>query len=102
MTASMWAFYSYAMVWEATSSSSSPGESAPYEIQIQGQLDDRWAEWFNGVRMTIEHSSGCRPTTTLNCPAIDQARLRGILKKIWDLNLVLISVRRIADSVQDE
>jgi hypothetical protein len=90
------------MVWEMTDSSSSPSERSPYEIQIQGQLDDRWADWFHGVRITLEQSSDGCSITTLNCPTMDQARLRGILKKLWDLNLILISVRRVADSAQDE
>jgi hypothetical protein len=83
------------MVQEKAQSPSSAGEKSPYEILIQGQLDDRWTEWFDGIEITIQHS-GDRPTlTTLNCPAVDQAKLRGILNKIWDMNLNLISVRRI-------
>jgi hypothetical protein len=76
---------------------SSASESSPYEIQIQGQLDDRWAEWFNGIQMTIEHPNDRLPFTRLNCPAIDQAKLRGILNKIWDMNLNLISVRQVKE-----
>ncbi|HEY71223.1 MAG TPA: hypothetical protein G4O08_11635 [Anaerolineae bacterium] len=102
MTAKLSVFYSYFMDRQTASSSSESSERAPYEIQIQGQLDDRWGEWFNGVEITIQDANSRFPITTLNCPAIDQARLRGILKKIWDLNLSLISVRRIADSTQDE
>ena len=97
----MCAFYSVAMVVEMANSSSSSSGRSPYEIQIQGKLDDRWTEWFNGVRITIVQTSDTRPITTLNCPAIDQAKLRGILKKIWDLNLYLLSVRQVADPEQE-
>ncbi len=84
-----------------TTSTSIPRERSPYEIQIQGKLDDRWAEWFDGVEITIQHADDRYPITTLNCPAIDQARLRGMLKKIWDLNLNLISVRQVEDPEQE-
>ena len=63
---------------------------AAYQIRVQGKLDKCWADWFNG--MTITSESGI---TTLTGAVIDQARLRGILSKIWDLNLTLISVNRI-------
>ncbi len=65
-------------------------QPARYQIKVQGQLDGRWSDWFNG--MTITSESGI---TTLTGTAMDQARLRGILSKIWDLNLTLISVTQI-------
>jgi hypothetical protein len=61
-----------------------------WEIKVQGILDPQWAEWFNGMMVTNESD-----ITTLVGPVIDQAALRGILDKIWDLNLTLISVNRI-------
>jgi hypothetical protein len=68
--------------------------TAPYEILILGELDDRWSEWFHGVEILLEaHRSGTK-YTRLKCPAIDQVRLRGILNKIWDMNLLVISVNR--------
>jgi len=90
------------MVQEKALSPSSASESSPYEIQIQGQLDDRWTEWFDGIQITIDHSSDRLPLTILNCPPIDQAKLRGILNKIWDMNLSIISVRRVTDPAQEE
>jgi len=68
--------------------SNSSGQA--YRIKVQGKLDQRWSDWFNGMSITFE--SGI---TTLTGVAIDQARLRGILSKIWDLNLTLISVTQI-------
>ena len=61
-----------------------------YEIRLQGQLDQRWSDWFSGLAVSVDDG-----VTTLIGPVIDQAVLRGILSKIWDLNLVLISVNPI-------
>lgn len=61
-----------------------------YEIQVQGQLDSRWSDWFSGLAVSVDDG-----VTTLIGPVVDQAVLRGILSKIWDLNLVLISVNPI-------
>lgn len=90
------------MVQEKAHSSVTASESSPYEIQIRGQLDDRWSEWFDGIEITIEPSGDRLTLTTLNCPAIDQAKLRGILNKIWDMNLNLISVRRVTNPAHEE
>jgi hypothetical protein len=65
-----------------------------YRITVQGRLDASWSRWFNGL--TIE----CTGTDdsviiTLTGPVVDQPALRGILNKLWDLNLILISVARL-------
>ena len=60
------------------------------EIKIKGRLENRWAEWFEGLAFTHE-SDG---TTTLSGPLPDQAALHSILLKIRDMNLTLISVTR--------
>ncbi|MBL7065918.1 MAG: hypothetical protein ISS49_17210 [Anaerolineae bacterium] len=60
-----------------------------YQIQVQGRLDEDWSDWFSGMTVTFE--SG---VTTLTGPVADQAALRGILTRIWDLNLTLLSVTR--------
>jgi len=65
-------------------------EQHVYQIRVQGKLDERWSDWFNGMAITSE-----RGVTKLTGAVMDQARLRGILSKIWDLNLTLISVNRI-------
>ena len=63
-------------------------------------LDPRMAQvvelrFFGGLAVTLTHSSDQAPLTTLTIPVADQAALRGLLCKLWDLNLTLISVRRI-------
>ena len=59
-----------------------------YEIRLKGHLDDRWAEWFEGLTITLEENGD----TLLTGPVIDQAALHGLLKKVRDLGLPLVSV----------
>ncbi len=72
-----------------------------YQIKVEGKLDEGWSDWFSGMAVTFER--GSTPITTLTGPVADQAALRGMLCKLWDLNLTLISVRRIeANSTKEE
>lgn len=64
-------------------------EPGRYEIRIKGHLDDRWAEWLEGL--TFTHASD--GTTLLEGPLTDQAALHGVLNKIRDLGLPIISVQ---------
>jgi hypothetical protein len=66
-------------------------EPAGYELRVGRHLDDRWAEWFGDLTMTREPDG----TTTMRGPVADQAALHGILIKIRDLGIVLLSVRSI-------
>lgn len=66
-------------------------EPAPYEIRIKGHLGDRWADWFEGLIITREGNG----VTLLTGPVLDQAALHGLLKKIRDLGMPLISVNRV-------
>ena len=66
-------------------------EPVVYQIKVQGKLDHRWSDWFSGLTVAVGDASGNPPVTTLT-GSIDQAALRGILNRIWDLNLTLISV----------
>lgn len=72
-----------------------------YEIRLRGSLNQHWAEWFNGSTVRIESSAKDPSITTIYCQALDQAKLRGILNKLWDLNLKLLSVRKICDPPAD-
>jgi len=65
-------------------------QAAVYQIQVRGKLDESWSDWLNGMTITFE--SG---VTTLTGRVSDQSALRGILDRIWDLNLLLIAVTRI-------
>ena len=75
---------------------------AIYEIKVRGELDRGWASWFNGLDVTLTYSSEQPPTTILIGAVADQAALRGMLCKLWDLNLTLISVRRIEMNGEQE
>ena len=69
-----------------------------YRITVQGRLDESWSRWFSGL--TIEcTSAGDSVITTLAGPVVDQPALRGILNKLWDLNLILISVARLRKEI---
>ena len=65
-----------------------------YEIQVQGELDRSWELYFSGLSITTSRSAGY-PITALTGPVTDQPALRGLLCKLWDLNLTLISVRQL-------
>jgi hypothetical protein len=67
-------------------------ESELHEIRVQGHLDERWADWLEGLAFTHE-SDG---TTTLTGPLADQAALHGVLNRIRDLALPIVSVQRVA------
>ena len=62
-----------------------------YEIRLKGHLDHRWTEWFEGLTATQEENGD----TLLSGPVADQAALHGLLKKIRDLGLPLVSVNRV-------
>jgi hypothetical protein len=63
-------------------------ETGQYEIRVKGHLDSRWTAWFEGMALTRE-SDG---TTTIHGPVVDQAALHGVLHKLRDTGLPLISV----------
>ncbi len=62
-----------------------------YEIRLKGHLNNRWAEWFEGLTITLEEDGN----TLLTGPVIDQAALHGLLKKVRDLGLTLLSVKTV-------
>jgi len=59
-----------------------------YEIRVEGHLPPQWAEWFDGLTITLAEDGD----TLLTGPVIDQAALHGLLKKVRDLGLSLVSV----------
>jgi hypothetical protein len=64
---------------------------ACYEIRVQGILDGRWSAWFEGLRITGDELG----QTVIVGPVVDQAALHGLLAKVRDLGLPLLSVRQI-------
>jgi len=61
-----------------------------YAIRLQGYLDACWADWFDGLSLTHERDG----TTVIHGPVTDQAALHGLLRKVRDLGLPLVSVSR--------
>ena len=61
---------------------------ACYRLRVDGHLDDHWSAWFGDLTLTHEHDG----TTILSGPVSDQAELHGLLMKVRDLSLTLISV----------
>jgi hypothetical protein len=66
-------------------------ESALYEIRMEGHLDDRWADRFDGLTLTREENS----VTLLTGTVVDQAALHGLLRKVRNLGTHLLSVTRL-------
>jgi len=70
--------------------SQQPGSLQPwvYQIRIQGHLDNQWSDWFEGLTITLEEGGD----TLLTGPVVDQAALHGLLKKVRDLGMPLLSI----------
>jgi hypothetical protein len=66
-----------------------------YRIKINGLLDKRYRSWLNNMEQTTECEQNGNQITVLKGPLADQSELRGLMIKIWDLNLTLISVNKI-------
>jgi hypothetical protein len=66
-------------------------DAGRYEIRIRGHLRSRWATWFDGMTLTAM-SDG---TTVLEGPVVDQAALHGVLHKVRDTGLPLLSVNQV-------
>jgi hypothetical protein len=67
-----------------------PSQPMRYEIRIKGHLGDQWADWFEGMTITLEENGN----TLLTGPVTDQAELHGLLKKIRDVGMTLLSVNQ--------
>ena len=64
---------------------------AVYQIRVKGNLDQKWSDWFDGLTITPQVDD----ETLLTGPVADQAALHGLLAKIRDLGLPLLSVKRV-------
>jgi hypothetical protein len=65
--------------------------SSVFAIRLQDHVDDRWAEWFDGMTITPQPDG----TTILSGPVADQAALQGLLRRIADLGMTLLSVNTL-------
>jgi hypothetical protein len=76
---------------------SEPGQPVVYQIRVKGHLGCQWTKWFGGMTITLEDNG----ETLLTGPLVDQAAVHGLLKKVRDLGLPLISVIRIETEAAD-
>jgi hypothetical protein len=75
-----------------------PERSQPvvYQIRVKGHLDSRWTDWFEGLAITLEEGD-----TLLTGPVVDQAALHGLLKKVRDLGMPLVSVNSVEPGAEE-
>jgi len=79
-----------------TSETGEPG-SGRYEIRLAGHLHERWAAWFDGLNVAHRDDG----TTVISGPVADQAALHGLLQRVRDLGLPLLSVERVGTDAPD-
>lgn len=65
-----------------------PSEPTVYQIRLRGHLGRQWSDWFGGLTITLEDNGD----TLLTGPVVDQAALHGLLRKVRDLGMPLLSV----------
>ncbi len=68
-----------------------PGQPLVYQIRIKDHLGSQWTDWFEGLTITLDDNGD----TLLTGPVVDQAALHGLLKKVRDLGMLLLSVNRV-------
>ena len=66
-------------------------EQAIYQIEVKGKLDPKWSDWFDGLAITVQVDA----SVLLTGPVADQAALHGLLGRIRDLGLPLLSITRL-------
>ena len=81
---------SYLSIMSGKSIGSHP-DAEQYEIRIRGHLDSRWAAWFDGLSLTNEQDG----TTVISGSVLDQSALHGLLQKVRDVGLPLVSVTQL-------
>ena len=68
-----------------------PSQPMVYQIRVEGHLGGQWTDWFGGLSITLEDNGD----TLLSGPVVDQAALHGLLRKVRDLGMPLLSVIRL-------
>ena len=72
-----------------------PFTSKVYQITVEGKIDESWSDWLGGMQLVLRKEANGMQITILTGLLIDQAALRGVLNRLWDLNLVLRSVQQV-------
>lgn len=79
------------MMSKKRSFTTDPDAPQIYQIRLKGHLDRQWTEWFDGLTIMLDDNGD----TLLSGPVVDQAALHGLLKKVRDLGLPLVSVIQV-------
>jgi hypothetical protein len=74
-----------------------PSHPTVYQIRLEGHLGPHWSDWFGGLAITLDDTG----ETLLTGPVVDQAALHGVLKKVRDLGIPLLSVVRVTPDEAD-
>jgi len=69
-----------------------------YRIVVKGELDENWSMWLSGFNLSLQMAPDGNRLTALTGAVTDQAALRSILIKIWDMNLELIALQRMDEN----
>ncbi len=75
-----------------------PSQPVVYQIRLKGHLGSQWTDWFGGLTITLEDNGD----TLLTGPVVDQAALHGLLKKVRDLGMPLVSVSHLETIQADQ
>ena len=75
-----------------------PSQPVVYQIRVKGHLGHEWTDWFEGLTITLEEDGD----TLLTGPVVDQAALHGLLKKVRDLGMPLVSVSPVEPGQADQ
>ncbi len=71
-----------------------------YQIKVEGLLDQSWSDWFEGMQITFEKGSSGTDVTILTGIVVDQAALHGVLNRLRDLNVLLLSVQLVTPELR--
>jgi len=81
----------YKVMSNKLNSKTDPSETMVYQIRLKGHLGRQWTDWFGGLTITLEENGD----TLLTGPVVDQAALFGLLRKVRDLGMPLLSVNSV-------
>jgi hypothetical protein len=88
----------YKVMTKNSDPTTNPSQPMVYQIRIKGHLGHQWTGWFEGLTITLEEDGN----TLLTGPVVDQAALHGLLKKVRDLGLPLVSVSPLEHGQADQ